>query len=217
MEDKKTLKIVSIVILIIIIIFAIYVIRNYFILSKIIKMQAALAESNNFSYTVSRVNSDQEDTEIYYKDGKSIIIYEFNETPFIKWSDLNTKESILLNAAELEALVNKPDSSITRPHMPTLIAAESDSTLLRLGLSFISFISSDEIDNQKCYVVHLGKSTFYVNKENGALLKTVNDVISTDNSGSYNLIEYKNWTFNDLTDENVAKPNLTGFTVTSGE
>ena len=213
MKNKKILKIILIIVLVVIVIFAIHVIRNYFIISKIVDMQENLSSITNFSYKITPITYEGKTngvaTERYYKDGKNIAIFETNGTKYILWSDATTNESIIINPTELKAVVSSNDV-LSSAHMPILLP--EGSTSVKLGLSVLSFITYGEVNGEECYVVHWAGVTDYISKENGTYLRTNNAIFSNEEE-KFDMIEYSDWTFNELTDEDVSRPNLTGYEV----
>ena len=213
MKNKKILKIILIIVLVVIVIFAIHVIRNYFIISKIVDMQENLSSITNFSYKITPITYEGKSngvaTERYYKDGKNIAIFETNGTKYILWSDATTNESIMINPTELKAVVSSNDV-LSSAHMPILLP--EGSTSVKLGLSVLSFITYGEVNGEECYVVHWAGVTDYISKENGTYLRTNNAIFSNEEE-KFDMIEYSDWTFNELTDEDVSRPNLTGYEV----
>ena len=214
MKNKKILKIILIIVLVVIVIFAIHVIRNYFIISKIVDMQENLSSITNFSYKITPITYEGKTngvaTERYYKDGKNIAIFETNGTKYILWSDATTNESIMINPTELKAVVSSNDV-LSSAHMPVLLPEGSSS--VKLGLSVLSFITYGEVNGEECYVVHWAGVTDYISKENGTYLRT-NNVIFSNEEEKFDMLEYSDWTFNELADEDVSRPNLTGYEVT---
>ena len=175
MKNKKILKIILIIVLVVIVIFAIHVIRNYFIISKIVDMQENLSSITNFSYKITPITYEGKTngvaTERYYKDGKNIIILEQDDSRYMFWNDQNTDESITINLSQLTASVYSGKSIMSAGHMPTFLTETS--TFAKLGLSAISFITTDEANEEECYVVRYGRTTNYISKENGILLKSI--------------------------------------------
>lgn len=214
MKNKKILKIILIIVLVVIVIFAIHVIRNYFIISKIVDMQENLSSITNFSYKITPITYEGKTngvaTERYYKDGKNIAIFETNGTKYILWSDATTNESIMINPTELKAVVSSNDV-LSSAHMPVLLPEGSSS--VKLGLSVLSFITYGEVNGEEFYVVHWAGITDYISKENGTYLRT-NNVIFSNEEEKFDMLEYSDWTFNELADEDVSRPNLTGYEVT---
>lgn len=219
MKNKKILKIILIIALIVIIIFVLHLIRNYIIISKIANMQESLFSITNFSYKIIPSSSNDETigqtTERYYKDGKNIIILEQDDSRYMFWNDQNTDESITINLSQLTASVYSGKSIMSAGHMPTFLTETS--TFAKLGLSAISFITTDEANEEECYVVRYGRTTNYISKENGILLKSINGATVSFEGKKYDTIEYTDWIFNELTDEDMSRPNLTGYTVTYEE
>lgn len=53
----------------------------------------------------------------------------------------------------------------------------------------------------------------WVNKETGLRVKEYNGTVEKDGVKYDQIIEYKDYKFDELTDEDLARPNLTGYTI----
>lgn len=218
MKADKVLKIVLIVILVLIIIFAIHIIRNYIIFGKIAEKQVELSSINNFSFTFTQSSSedlsDRRTTELYYKNGKSIKIKEDEDgDKVIIWSDESTNELVYTNPTKLTAFIDTPDF-LPASSIPVLM--QENSIALKLKASLNYFITYGKINGEECYIVHSFGTRTYISKESGAILISVYGY-RIDGRQYYHITEYMNYKFNELTDEDVSRPNLTGYDVNYNE
>ena len=89
----------------------------------------------------------------------------------------------------------------------------SDSEASR-GFEFMYFITSETVNGIDCYKVTwiIGGETAWYNKENGRVVKTAIKGQKEDY-----VTEYSNWKFNELTDEDMSRPNLMGYEVKTNQ
>ena len=212
MKNKKVLKILLIIIFILIIAFAIYLLRNFIILSKIQENQSMLLQSNNYSF-VREVYTYEENNNImecFYKDGKHMLILARTDTSIksIQWYDENTNELISIEPDTNEALVTTFET-IPWDFMP---AFEIDNMFKSI---ITSKISSGNINGIECYIVQNEGVIRYISKTDGTILKIIDKRMSIKvNEEVYDyVVEYKDWKINELTDEDLIKPDLSQYEV----
>ena len=221
-EKKKNhtgLKAILIMIVIVLVLFLINFARNYVIISKLTEKQKELAKNTNYSfitehYFLDDIN-DKTIIEHYHKDEKDILIKNA-ENKVIVWSDNKTKEIIFLSPQELKATVQKDNKvGMIGNTMPINITKGG----IQPEWSFMFFISSETVNGQDCYKIKLtmNETTIWVNKENGMIVKSINGYKIVDGKKHNSVTEWKNLKINELTDEDVAKPNLMGYEVTINE
>jgi len=200
MEKKK--RSVKMIILFIVVVLAvillIHIFRNYSILKKIEEKQAEILKSENYSYTIENKINEKTSVERYYKNGKSIEVLKSEDTTVITWRDKLTGETIRLYPNVLRANVSEGGMifDMTIPYMVTKDTA--------IALSLVSFITSEEFDGKDCYVIKSKGEKLYINKEDGTILKAISKDVD---------VEYTKWTFNKLTEDDVARPNVIGYEI----
>ena len=209
MDKKKIIKIILIILAVIIALVLIHTTRNFCILTSIANAQAKFKDYTNYSFTISSQHkTDYVEMSYSFKDNILKEYYSFNGEIFsINWKDWNAGEAIDLSEQQKQAGIRKLSSnnSSQRRTLPTSVYATGDNIFQRLYISLISFISTEELDNQKCYLIkQMNNDKYYINKENKVVVKqdTINGIIN-----------FKNIRLNDLTDNDVARPDLTGYTV----
>lgn len=198
MKAKKVLKIFLIIILVLVVCFVVHFVRNMIILKKICKMQDDIQKMANYSYVME--NNLGNMIKFTYKDGIRIeeIKREEGES-VIFWTDENTGESIVYLPKEMKATKAKGTMAIQ------FGAIDSSNVFL---LSIISHISSSEVNGEKCYLINFAEGERYISKERGIILKR-KEVKTADDE--YITVEYKDWKLGELTDEEVKRPDLTGY------
>ena len=203
MKNRKTLKIILIIIGIILLALLIYFIRNFIIINNLSKLQ----KSENYSYTVE-MNGGK--NEYNYKDGKIIETLKVNEQPdIIIWTDTNTKEQIYIYPEQKKATITNYNEEYANNVLPILLeSALSNNITGKLGKTFTTLITTEEVNGIKCYKVQpltgVTSNTYYFNKENQTLVKC----LIGDSE-----INFKDWKIDSLTDTDVSKPDLTNYEI----
>lgn len=213
---KKVLKIIIIIILVILVLFIINTVRNFNIINNIFEKQAKLKECNNYSYIREDYSVNENDEkaimEVYKKDEKNIMINKTNGNNVMVWNNIETKELIFVDLNKLEATVTTSDNGLIGTEVP--VSGEI-SFGEKLFVSVSSFITNDELNEEKCYCIRqIGSSTTYVSAESGIPLKTIGASKSVIDGKEYDSItEIKEWKTNQLSDKDVARPNLIGYKI----
>ena len=210
MKNKKILKIIGIIVLILIIIFLIYFIRNLVILNKLERT----CDYNNYSYELITRNNENYTVEYYYKDGISKEIWKDGETIINTiWYDNGTHEMISTDEKNLIALVNTQEYYGTNTIANTIISSIlPDNVTGKMNKALTTFISTETVDGKAYYELQpwigVTSNTYYFDKETGTLAKSI--------MGSQEM-EFSNWKVNTVTDEDVARPDLTKYNLTEDE
>ncbi len=210
-EKKKKhtgLKIVLILIIIAIVLFLVHYLRNYIIVSKIFNERAKYKDVTNYSYCNTQYDGEDAVKTEYYKKDNTAVIFIKNKN-FLVWSNKDLNQSIILNYDKMEAIV-RPDvflegtiDSTPVDNGVAVLGMLKDAQMYK-GFSFVYFITSEKINGVDCYKVSIGKEKAWYSKENGMLVKYINGSLDAD---------YSDWKFNEVKDEDVARPNLMGFSV----
>lgn len=210
-KKHRILKIILILIVVGLILFLINYVRNYYIIHDLVEKQAKLLDCTNYSFEVQYYSSNNENNKDilkhYYKDDKSMLIKEGEETVII-WNDAETKETIFITPQELKARVQQ-NSGIG------LTANLVSQNLKDIEVwSFIFLISTEVVDGQECYKIRCADSmTLWVNKENGLIVKSINGKTVINGKEYDSISERKNIKMNELTDIDMSRPNLMGYNV----
>lgn len=216
MEKKKhpILKGILIGTAVVIAILAIHFMRNYVIISQIAEKQAKLQEKQNYYYLTEHINDSEAElvvVEFYYKDGKHKKVLDAGENRKITiWVDEETKEAISLFPHAKLAIFSE-DAYATKGVIPCFINNFIPSYILG------SFITNDIIDGKECYKINLSGAKTYIDKSDGTVLKSINGKVIIQNEEYDSITIYRDWKFGELTDEDLARPNLTGYEVKNNE
>lgn len=209
MKEKKKVKlsvIILIVVLLILLIVGIYYIRNYCIINDIFNKQATFKNYTNYSFTTKSYDNNYQPITIDYafKDGSYTFKVANNDSSSLTWYNSKSNEMITISLTEKTATTAIREDFIMIP-LPTI---GSD----KINLTFSSFISSEMVNGKDCYKIVNNESVQYFNKENGTLVKSVSNS-DIDGKETISTVEFSNFEFNKLTDKDVAKPDLTGYTI----
>ena len=211
-EKKKkhtALKFVLILIIIAIILFLVHYLRNYIIVSKIFNERAKYKDVTNYSYyqtsnDENRVNG----VEFYRKDNTAMFVVKNQK--FVVWSNKDLNQTITLNYDTMQAIISTEAAlsdqfaSFEPGYNQIALLGDSEEEQTSKGFSFAYLITSENVNGVDCYKVSIGKEKAWYSKENGMLMRFINDSLQ---------IDYSDWKFNELTDTDVARPNLMGFSV----
>lgn len=223
MDKKKVIKIVLIILAIIISLVLIHTIRNFCILTSIANAQEKFKDYTNYSFTVESYGVRENEAtisfdsvEYFMKDNIRKETYIRNNTPrLILWRNNDTKELIQVSENEKKATVSKVENKtdVVGDIIRELIITGDDFST-RLHFSFISFISYAKVDNEKCYLLNnYTSNNFYVSKKNKLLMRSIAGQYLIDDKLYNSITDIKNLRINEVTDSDVARPDLTGYTI----
>lgn len=219
MKKKKTsvkkvafriFEILAIAIAIMAILFIVNFVRNYTIINDIIEKQENIKNSTNYSYTTTMYNTVNEDKVIikhYYKDGKSKMKFNNGENDVTVWYDERTKENIFLDEKEKQANITSSEFMLGN-ELPYF---RDEANIIYYSMTF--FIINSNLNGKECYEIHDSNSISYIDKESGVLLKEVQKNVKIDDKKCESITEYDNWSFEELSEEEMDKPDLSGYTI----
>lgn len=212
-EKKVVFRIfeaLAIIIAIIAILFIVNFVRNYTIISDIMEKQKGIKNSTNYSYTTTMYNTVNEDKVIikhYYKDGKSKMRFNNGESDVTVWYDERTKENIFLDEKEKQANITSSEFMLGN-ELPYF--RDEANTIY---YSMTSFIINSNLDGKQCYEMYDSNGISYIDKESGVLVKEVQKNVKIDDKKCESITEYDNWSFEELSEEEMDKPDLSGYTI----
>ena len=203
MNSKKTFKIVIAIIILILIIAVIFVTRKFIIISQIVERYTEIEKLDNYSF-IAKQNINGQQTIVEYQRKGDKISAKIGEE--MLWHDESTNENIAYFPENLSATIGAGNSNLSIFENFEKPFKTENTFLNKLKVAIISKISSDEINGKKCYVVvgPITSTTCYYSVEDKTILRFTTD--------SENVCDYE-WEFNQVLDEDVARPNLEGFNV----
>lgn len=203
---------IAIIVAIVAVLFLINFVRNLVIINDIIAKEKEFKDSTNYSYTSIMYDSNDEENRVtiehYYKDGKSKMVVDNGENKITVWYDEQTKENIFLNETTKEATVTTSEFMLGNE----LLYFQDEENKIYYAMT--SFIINSNIDEKECYEIINLNDVSYINKEDGTVLKGVYKGAIVNDEKCDSITEYKDWKFNELTDEEMERPNLEGYEVT---
>ena len=224
MKNHKVLTTILIIFLILLVIFIVHTVRNYIILDKLFTKELSLLDKSNLSLSRKLYNENTPDKtstmDIFVKDNKSMMVlkrpYETIKT-IIVWDDNQASEQLTMLP---ETLIAYRGNAATFLNLPTLVESKEFNYFgYKLFLAMTSFITTDKVNDEDCYCIRLSyltqfdKNKSWVNKDTGIIVKQTNGFTEIDGKLYSQFSEITSYSFDTVTDEMVAKPNLAGYLV----
>lgn len=209
----KVFASIVIIITVLAILFFINFVRNLVIINEIIDKQAKLKDSTNYSFVSESYNSNDTNDKLriehYYKDGKSIMVYSSNDSKIEVWYDEETGETIYLDETKKDQTTTNSSFLLGN----TLPYFEDIENKMYYALS--SLIVNSNIDGRDCYRIQGLSGVSYIDKENGMVLREISGSTVIDGKNYDSITDFKDWKFDELTDEEMERPDLTGYEATN--
>ena len=200
---------------IIIILLAIFIINtawNYIIISKISNKRLKYKDCTNYSYKKLSYSTREDDVGIaleVYNKGAITKMSISNDVDV--WYNAETKEAIFFDSDKHTAQETEMEFLIGAG-LPVGVMELSfkDKILMSMG----SIIFPKKVDNENCYCIigMFGEKT-YINKENGIAIKSMDGTTVKDGKKYKSIVEIRDFVIDKVTDEDVEKPDLTGYTI----
>ena len=210
-KEKKVILLrvfatIVIIIAVLAILFLINFVRNLVIINDMIEMQSSFKDSTNYSYVLENYNSsninDKLRIEHYYKDGKNIMVYSSNGNKITVWNDEETGETIYLDETQKQETETN-SAFLLGNTLPYFQDAEN-----KIYYAMTSIITNSNMDGKDCYRLQNNGSITYINKEDGIIVREVSGNVVVNGKEYDNITDFKDWKFNELTDEDMEKPDL---------
>lgn len=212
----KIVKVIVIIIFILILLFAINMLRNYCILRDIINKAQEYKGITDYSYTVNSYVGTEENqrtyTQLTKKGDISKVTIQSQTVNVIFWRDEKANETLLIVPEEKRAIHYDSATLIVQPSVYNFLQYEAMSEHIKI-LAATTFIYSDIVDGEECYAINQFHSTQWYSKQTGLKVKS-KDGYSVENGNKIpSYTKYTNWQIGNITEEQVAKPDLTGYTI----
>ncbi len=196
----KFLHIIITIIFILIVILIIIAIIRFFTLSKI-QTDNEFYESQNNCYYYSETNNTITE---YWRKGsimKLNIKYFNNNSDMTFWKNLDTNEDLIFYNSNEKIYSNSNGGMIER--LPIGITfTENIGTRILMSINPTLYIGSKEYNGINCYYIKQFNYEEFIEKETGLILYSNYD----------NDIRKISYTFNEVTDEDIKKPNIQEYT-----
>ena len=205
---SKIGKAVLLILIVFIVLYIINIIRNVIILSDILAKESIILSSNNIYYETT--SDTGMESKFYKKDEIEMFDTKVNENRIIKWRNINTNEGIIISPNSKVAYNVKADE-IVGFNIPLLVHSINEIGEYKIYATLSSIIYTDK----NCYVIMMEcNNKTWVNKETGEVLKRQDGIIKSENNkANPAMIYYNNWKINELTEEDMAKPDISSFEI----
>lgn len=214
-KNKKGVKVLSKIgkavlwiLIVFIVLYIINMVRNVIILSDILEKESIILSSNNIYYETT--SDTGMESKFYKKDEIEMFDTKVNENRIIKWRNINTNEGIIILPNSKVAYNVKADE-IVGFNIPLLVHSINEIGEYKIYATLSSIIYTDK----NCYVIMMEcNNKTWVNKETGEVLKRQDGIIKSENNkANPAMIYYNNWRINELTEEDMAKPDISSFEI----
>lgn len=197
MDKKKIVIALIVVVLLIVVVFAVITIRKVSIFNNLLAEASETDKSTNFHMVVNPTGQNRQKMEIWEKDETHYLVKMATEDWEIIWYQ---------NGEEKFSTVNSNGQKVIRKHEGGKISVQTftqevdQSNVWKEAMG--ATVHSTKFDNKDCYEIKRKRgdieSTIIVEKATGLVLKNISSEISYE--------------FNTITDSDIQKPDLTGYT-----
>lgn len=234
MEKKKIIKrVVIIIIAILVVLLITHIIRNYIIVSKVVEKQCKFFDSNNRSYAIEAHETTNNSLpekiihmEIYYREGKSKMVVDTYDNKgnylegFTEWEDKKSNERIHISKSSNEATIDEYFGSVSQ--LDEGFRFHKNTFGYKLKMAVFSFISYEEIDEEKCYKIDRKMQDtdmiLYFRVSDGSMKgMATKSAIENQERLEDAIISFKDFKIDNLTEEEMTRLNLTGYDVTNNK
>lgn len=226
-EDKKKkerIRKVAIIVVVgailIISVYSINIVRKTIILTNYSNAIFKFNNLNNYYYKEQRTYNEKGEEpiysengiyEIYCKDG--IYLTKLNHD-VIRYENALNDENISINRVGNVAYVS---NKVSTNKINNLYYGDNNIRKWRnFLLAFQVKVDSDTFNDKKCYVIKRNNTTLYIDKETCLPVKEItnNTYTSTKGKSQFETITECSYSRNVVTDQDVTKPDLTGYETT---
>ena len=193
-------KKIILAVLIIVVILVILFMWRLITLNNIKKLNEESIKISNIHYVEEEKNAI---VEIWKKDDivKENTIVINSDTNMTMWKDLNTDEGYTIFNNSNSYLIGA-ETIATEPQANNIYLLDYNNTIL-LALNPMIKINTKEYDNKSCWYLKNGQEEVYIDKETGIVLYNKNEQLGREIKLKYSI--------NTVTDEDVAKPDLSEY------
>ena len=207
---KKVFICGLVIVLIALVVFSINLTRKVIIIDK---YNDAVAEREKLTnYYAKTVNNGGNTREIFKKDNTKLL-KTISPSGEIRIMYLDDEVFLILNESTRTVYKTENSEGQLVPGFSgsdsyfTLHEGRRDSIWEKIKLAFETKITTDEVNSKECYRLYIKDDLqAYINKEDFVAIRTING----DTYQPQDVVEYS---FNTVTDEEVAKPDINGYTI----
>ena len=193
-------KKIILAVLIIVVILVILFMWRLITLNNIKKLNEESIKISNIHYVEEEKNAI---VEIWKKDDivKENTIVINSDTNMTMWKDLNTDEGYTIFNNSNSYLIGA-ETIATEPQANNIYLLDYNNTII-LALNPMVKIRTKEYDNKSCWYLKDRQEEVYIDKETGIVLYNKNEQLGREIKLKYSI--------NTVTDEDVAKPDLSDY------
>lgn len=193
-------KKIILAVLIIVVILVLLFMWRLITLNNIKKLNEESIKISNIYYVEEEKNAI---VEIWKKDDivKENTIVINSDTNMTMWKDLNTDEGYTIFNNSNSYLIGA-ETIATEPQANNIYLLDYNNTIL-LALNPMIKINTKEYDNKSCWYLKDRQEEVYIDKETGIVLYNKNEQLGREIKLKYSI--------NTVTDEDVAKPDLSDY------
>ena len=207
---KKVFICGLVIVLIALVVFSINLTRKVIIIDK---YNDAVAEREKLTnYYAKTVNNGGNTREIFKKDNTKLL-KTISPSGEIRIMYLDDEVFLILNESTRTVYKTENSEGQLVPGFSgsdsyfTLHEGRRDSIWEKIKLALETKITTDEVNSKECYRLYIKDDLqAYINKEDFVAIRTING----DTYQPQDVVEYS---FNTVTDEYVAKPDINGYTI----
>ena len=207
---KKVFICGLVIVLIALVVFSINLTRKVIIIDK---YNDAVAEREKLTnYYAKTVNNGGNTREIFKKDNTKLL-KTISPSGEIRIMYLDDEVFLILNESTRTVYKTENSEGQLVPGFSgsdsyfTLHEGRRDSIWEKIKLALETKITTDEVNSKECYRLYIKDDLqAYINKEDFVAIRTING----DTYQPQDVVEYS---FNTVTDEEVAKPDINGYTI----
>ena len=208
---RKVKKMFSIILILFIICFIFYTIRNFIIYSSIYSKVSLYYNTNNVYY--ENYSSAEPEKLIKYSklnDFEKIETVKNNSICLINWNDFSNNEFLDIFIKD-NVVVNRDKKPETH-NLPLFVVKEDNSFTNKFMKSMSTLITTEKFEESDCYVITQSMQKTWIEKETGLILKIEQKTKINDEEKIVTII-YSNWKFDELTNEDIKKPNTDNYLI----
>lgn len=206
------LKFIFIVFAIIAFIYVGVVIHNATLMREIMDKTANVNNIKNYHFLITNYEGNKTNgtTEILRKDNISKIIIKNEKSEVVMWKNSDTNEGLMIFPNDKK--VAREDASEMLDF--NLVSFYNDDQEYLNAVCLSSYINTSKLNGKECYVIKHFDDETWIDKETGIVIKIKGGtIVKADGTELTTSVEYTDWKINSVTDEEVARPDLVGYTI----
>lgn len=219
-KQHNGLRVIGIILFILVAIFIGNTIRKFYILNTYTVATSIYKEKDNYKKTITQSNGTKDGVQFTiqgYKKGDKTLVTSMlsGERKLVSYYDAQTKESIVKidSNGDKVAIVKQDEDMSPAPSIDITGWYTTDSAWLNFLMALQSKITSEECNGKQCYKIEINGAKIWIDKETHLDTKTINGYTKNSQGVETPNIQDYEYEFDTVTDEQVKKPDITGYKV----